>query len=65
MRASVPERSEAIIRHHVLLAAGAGLIPLPLVDLAAVTGIQVRMLMELASSAETIDCARCRENEVP
>jgi len=53
MRASVPERSEAIIRHHVLLAAGAGLIPLPLVDLAAVTGIQVRMLMELAENQGT------------
>ncbi len=50
MQASIPERSDAIIRRHVLLAAGAGLIPLPLADLAAVTGIQMSMLTELAEN---------------
>jgi uncharacterized protein (DUF697 family) len=50
MPTSVPLRSEQIIRKHVLLAAGAGLIPVPLADLAAVTGIQVQMLSELSEN---------------
>lgn len=44
------QRSDNIIRKHVLLAAGAGLIPVPLADLAAVTGIQVAMLSELSEN---------------
>ncbi|MSU52326.1 MAG: hypothetical protein CK538_10930 [Opitutia bacterium] len=48
MSAPDPSRSEAIIRQHVLLAAGAGLIPVPLADLAAVTGVQVQMLAALS-----------------
>ncbi|ELR98181.1 DUF697 domain-containing protein [Gloeocapsa sp. PCC 73106] len=37
-----------IIRSHVLWAMGAGLIPIPLVDFAAVTAIQLEMLQQLA-----------------
>ncbi len=50
MPTSVPQRSEEIIRKHVLMAAGAGLIPVPLADLAAVTGIQLQMLAELSEN---------------
>ena len=41
------EQGDRIIRTHVLWSMGAGLIPLPLFDLAAVTGIQMGMLEEL------------------
>lgn len=41
--------AEATIRTHVLWAMGAGLIPVPLVDFAAVTAIQLDMLQQLAS----------------
>ena len=41
--------AEAIIRSHVLWAMGGGLIPIPLVDFAAVTAIQLEMLQQLAS----------------
>jgi uncharacterized protein (DUF697 family) len=41
------ERAEAIIRKHVLWSSGAGLIPIPLADVAAVTGVQVSMLQSL------------------
>lgn len=40
-------RAESIIRKYVLLSSGAGLIPIPLADVAAVTGVQVAMLREL------------------
>ncbi|NEQ29936.1 MAG: DUF697 domain-containing protein [Leptolyngbya sp. SIO4C5] len=44
------QRTEAdtIIRSHVLWAMGGGLIPIPLVDFAAVTAIQLEMLQQLA-----------------
>jgi len=41
-------QAEAIIRNHVLWAMGGGLIPIPLVDFAAVTAIQLEMLQQLA-----------------
>ncbi|AUC61524.1 conserved hypothetical protein, membrane [Cyanobacterium sp. HL-69] len=41
--------AEKIIRTHVLWAMGGGLIPLPLVDFAAVTAIQLEMLQQLAN----------------
>src|SRR5262249_28279910 len=41
------EGADTLIRHHVLLSSGAGLIPIPLADVAAVTAVQVRMLEEL------------------
>ena len=41
-------RAEKIIRKHVLWSSGAGLIPVPLADVAAVTAVQVGMLEELA-----------------
>ena len=41
--------ADRIIRSHVIWAMGAGLIPLPLLDIAAVTGIQFDMIKQLAS----------------
>lgn len=41
--------ANAIIRSHVLWAIGGGLIPIPLVDFAAVTAIQLEMLQQLAA----------------
>lgn len=41
--------AEGIIRSHVVWAMGGGLIPIPLVDFAAVTAIQLEMLQQLAS----------------
>lgn len=40
--------ADRIIRSHVLWAMGGGLIPIPLVDFAAVTAIQLEMLQQLA-----------------
>jgi uncharacterized protein (DUF697 family) len=44
--------ADSIIRQHVLLAAGAGLIPVPIADMAAITGIQLKMLSGLAAAYE-------------
>ena len=41
--------AESIIRSHVIWAMGGGLIPIPLVDFAAVTAIQLEMLQQLAN----------------
>ncbi len=41
-------QADSIIRSHVLWAMGGGLIPIPLVDFAAVTAIQLEMLQQLA-----------------
>lgn len=41
--------AERIIRAHVMWSMGAGLIPLPLFDIAAVTAIQIDMLNQLAA----------------
>lgn len=48
------KRAEAdrIVKQHVLWAIGAGLIPIPVVDFAAVTGIQIDMLSRLATIFE-------------
>ncbi|MEN9205469.1 MAG: DUF697 domain-containing protein [Thermostichales cyanobacterium BF4_bins_65] len=40
---------DRIIRSHVLWAIGAGLLPIPLVDFAAVTAVQLDMLKDLAA----------------
>lgn len=42
------EQADAIVRKHLLLSIGGGLIPIPLVDMAAVTALQVSMLEQLA-----------------
>ncbi len=41
-------QAQSIIRSHVLWSMGGGLIPIPLVDFAAVTAIQLEMLQQLA-----------------
>src|SRR4051812_30079900 len=40
--------AEAIIKRNVLWALGAGLLPLPLLDMVLATGVQVKMLAELS-----------------
>ena len=41
-------RAEAIIKKYMYLSMGAGLIPLPVIDMAAVLGLQLRMVARLA-----------------
>lgn len=40
--------AQEIVKTHLLLAVGGGLIPIPLVDFAAVTGVQINMIRSLA-----------------
>ena len=42
------ETADSIIKTHVMFAAGGGLIPIPFLDLAAVTAIQLDMLKQLS-----------------
>lgn len=46
------EELDAILRHHVWGAMGVGLIPVPVVDLLALTGVQVNLLHKLAEAYE-------------
>lgn len=50
--ASRRDRAEAIVRNYAILALGCGLMPTPLLDVAALTLIEVRMLEELAALYE-------------
>ncbi len=45
---TIRTQADTIIRSHVLWAMGGGLIPIPLVDFAAVTAVQLEMLQQLA-----------------
>ncbi|MEP7308971.1 MAG: DUF697 domain-containing protein [Acidobacteriota bacterium] len=42
------EGAQRLVNRHALYSAAAGLVPVPLVDLAATTGIQIKMLKELS-----------------
>ncbi|XCN74116.1 MAG: DUF697 domain-containing protein [Candidatus Electrothrix aestuarii] len=42
------ERAEIVIRNHVILSMGFGLIPIPLLDTVGLTGTQLAMLRKLA-----------------
>ena len=42
-------QAQAIVRKNALWAAGAGIVPIPLLDLAAITAVQVKMIKELSS----------------
>ncbi len=46
---STTRPARGIIHEHVVWAVGAGLVPIPLVDIAAVTAIQLDMLKQLAT----------------
>ncbi|MDY0093256.1 MAG: SHOCT domain-containing protein [Candidatus Vecturithrix sp.] len=48
------QQAEKIIKEHVLWSLGAGLIPIPLVDVAAVTVVQLDMLKQLCRLYEKI-----------
>ena len=43
------EKAEKIVRNHMLVALGTGVVP-PVVDIAALTGVQIRMLYVLAKN---------------
>jgi uncharacterized protein (DUF697 family) len=43
-------RARKIINRHMWLAMGAGLVPFPLIDMAALMGIQIRMLSQLSDN---------------
>ena len=49
---SVASATDPIIRKWTLAATGAGLIPVPLVDLAAIAAIQLKMVADLSSHYE-------------
>jgi uncharacterized protein (DUF697 family) len=49
MTMSDEARAQKIVNEHVLWAVGAGLVPIPLVDIAAVTAIQLDMLKQLST----------------
>jgi uncharacterized protein (DUF697 family) len=42
------EKAHAVIQRNIYWALGAGVLPLPLFDLAAITGVQLKMLHELS-----------------
>src|SRR5882724_6587345 len=46
------ERAEAIVRRNIYWALGAGAIPVPLLDFAAITGVQIKMLKQLSAEYE-------------
>lgn len=43
------ERLEKLAKHHILASMGVGLVPLPLVDIAALMGIQLNMIRKLSA----------------
>jgi uncharacterized protein (DUF697 family) len=43
------ERAEAIVRRNIYWAVGAGAIPVPLLDFAAIAGVQIKMLKQLSA----------------
>ena len=49
---STEDRAHAIVKKWSLWSAGVGLIPVPLVDLAAIAGIQLKMVKDLADLYE-------------
>jgi len=49
---TMPEKTDKIIKNHVLGALGVSLIPIPLIDLMALVGIQLNMLRKLAKAYE-------------
>ena len=46
------EKAMAVIKRHALWSAGAGLLPLPLIDMAALVGVELRMLSKLSEIYE-------------
>ena len=46
------EKSQEIIKNHVMWAMGAGAVPLPIIDVAAVTAVQLDMLRQLCAIYE-------------
>lgn len=45
---SVEEKANSVVKNHVLWSMGAGLIPIPVIDFVAVTGVQLDMLRNLS-----------------
>lgn len=58
---SASSQADALIRRHTVYSMAAGLVPLPLVDIAAVTGVQVKMLGEVCEAyGQDFDAERTR-----
>lgn len=49
MNPETKAKAEKIIQQHILWSIGAGLVPIPILDIAAVSGIQLDMLKQLSS----------------
>ncbi len=47
MSSQKQNEAEAIVKNHVLMSMGAGLVPIPLLDIAAVTAVQMEMVKQL------------------
>lgn len=43
------EYAESVVKTHVLISSGAGLVPFPIVDIAAVTAVQMEMIKQIAA----------------
>ena len=49
MEESKQARAEQVIQNHVLVSSAAGIVPLPVMDLALVSGTQLNMLRRLCA----------------
>ena len=47
--------TDEIIRRHALYAAGAGLVPIPIVDLVSISAVQYRMIKKIASKYDHVE----------
>lgn len=64
MSKSRNEKALRLVEHHALYATGAGLIPLPLIDLAALAAMQVRLVNELGRLYQVPDLNTARSKAI-
>lgn len=50
---SKQEQAEAVMKSMMLWSMGAGLVPIPLLDIAAISGVQIKMLNDMSKIYET------------
>ena len=43
------EQAESVVKNHVLISMGAGLVPIPVLDIAAVTAVQMEMIKQIGA----------------
>lgn len=51
-KVEVEQKTDAIVRRHVMVSMGIGLVPLPLLDVAAITATQLNLIRKLADHYE-------------